>query len=224
MTADADTSPSRKPSRRGRPKESGLAERRRRQIIEAAYLLFAERGYAAASISELAKRSEMGEGTVYRYFASKREILDSVFDFVVEKIITIVQPQSLLLGAQSFDGLITQFSLISERLFALVENEPALLQLLLVEIGAIDIELKHRLLGLQRVVAGFLCRALETGISDGWVRQDIDPEVAAHTILMLMLPGLLQELRGYGTATNRDRYMRVVIGVISRALKPEDLR
>src|SRR5260370_37466676 len=74
--------------RRGRrPPPEALVERRRREIIEAAFEVFSTRGYSAAGIADIAERLGMGHGTFYRYFKNKRDILDAVVDYGVERIV-----------------------------------------------------------------------------------------------------------------------------------------
>jgi AcrR family transcriptional regulator len=210
---DADSAP-----RRGRPKEAGLAERRRRQIVESAYVVFAERGYEATGISDLAAHAGVGQGTVYRYFASKREILDHVFDFSVEKLFEAVEPETLLAKPTSLAELVETIQLAANRAFALIEREPEFLRLILVEASAIDEELKDRVLGLEQLAANFLVKSLQRGIDNGFVRSDVDPQVFGHIILTLILPGLLQELRGEGSSENRERYIGAVVHIMMRGL------
>ncbi len=50
------------------------AQQRRREILKAAAQVFSEKGYTKARISDIAARANMGHGTVYRFFASKREL------------------------------------------------------------------------------------------------------------------------------------------------------
>jgi len=54
--------------------------RREQEILEAAALLFAERGYSQADTQTLADRLGVGKGTIYRYFPSKRELFLAAVD------------------------------------------------------------------------------------------------------------------------------------------------
>ncbi len=58
---------------------SGLREQKKKQnraaIMEAAFVLFGERGYENTSVADLATTAGIGKGTVYSYFRSKGEIL-----------------------------------------------------------------------------------------------------------------------------------------------------
>ena len=47
-------------------------------IMEKALELFAETGYHATSISQIAKKAEISKGLIYNYFESKKEILDEL--------------------------------------------------------------------------------------------------------------------------------------------------
>ncbi len=51
-----------------------LTEKQRR-VLDAALELFAERGYAGASTSEIAKRAGVAEGTVFKTYKTKKDLL-----------------------------------------------------------------------------------------------------------------------------------------------------
>lgn len=50
-------------------------EERRRRILEAAAVVFARRGYHGARTREIAEEAGVAEGTIYNYYASKRDLL-----------------------------------------------------------------------------------------------------------------------------------------------------
>jgi AcrR family transcriptional regulator len=57
----------------------------RKKIIEVASEIFDEKGYEKTSINEIAKKADLGVGTVYNYFSSKNiifaESIEKKFDF-----------------------------------------------------------------------------------------------------------------------------------------------
>ena len=59
-----------------------VRERARRDILESAARVFARRGYAAATLAELAQASGYAAPSLYRYFGSKEEIFDSLIALV----------------------------------------------------------------------------------------------------------------------------------------------
>ncbi|WP_245548498.1 TetR/AcrR family transcriptional regulator [Gracilibacillus lacisalsi] len=48
------------------------------QIVQAAIEIFSEKGFAAASTSEIAKRAGVAEGTIFRHYKTKKELLISI--------------------------------------------------------------------------------------------------------------------------------------------------
>jgi TetR/AcrR family transcriptional regulator, fatty acid metabolism regulator protein len=55
------------------------SEEKRRQILVAAVRVFARQGFHACRVSDIADEAGVAYGLVYHYFASKDEILDTVF-------------------------------------------------------------------------------------------------------------------------------------------------
>jgi len=64
-----------KPTAARRERERGA---RRRVILDAAKAVFDERGFLNATMEEIAERSELAVGTLYRYFQSKEELYVSL--------------------------------------------------------------------------------------------------------------------------------------------------
>src|SRR5687767_708241 len=74
-----------KPVKRDSPGESGQGGQARtrlarRAVVDAARLLFLERGYAATTIEAISDRSDVPPATVYRLFSSKLGILKTLLD------------------------------------------------------------------------------------------------------------------------------------------------
>ena len=60
-----------------------IREQSRQQIVDAAFVLFANEGYSKTSIAAVAKKAEVSKGLIYHYFSSKQEILEAIFDQLV---------------------------------------------------------------------------------------------------------------------------------------------
>ncbi len=54
-------------------------------IIGAAILVFAQKGYAATRIIDVAREAGIGKGTIYEYFSSKEDLFFSVFQQVMQE-------------------------------------------------------------------------------------------------------------------------------------------
>jgi len=65
---------------RGRPKDEQLTARRSEEILDAAARIFAERGFANTDVQVVADELQVGKGTIYRYFPTKRDLFLAAVD------------------------------------------------------------------------------------------------------------------------------------------------
>jgi AcrR family transcriptional regulator len=77
MKKSASPKPARKPR--------SDAQRNRERILDVAKQVFTRRG-ADASMGEIARRAKIGPGTLYRHFATRDELLATVYITEVEKL------------------------------------------------------------------------------------------------------------------------------------------
>ncbi len=84
------------------PRYRRRKEDRPREITQAAFEAFAEKGYAATRVEEVAKRAGVSKGLMYLYFRTKEELFKSVIrSMVVERVDVLI-------------GLVEQSDLSSE--------------------------------------------------------------------------------------------------------------
>jgi len=58
--------------------DPALADRRRRQIMDAAIACFRRRGFHQATMQEICAEADISAGALYRYFSSKAEIIGAI--------------------------------------------------------------------------------------------------------------------------------------------------
>lgn len=68
-------------------------ELKRGRILRAAIEVFANKGFFAARMNDVAKAAEVADGTLYLYFEGKEHLLQSVFDDVLGRFIDILQQE-----------------------------------------------------------------------------------------------------------------------------------
>ena len=117
-----------KPKKTKRPYDStrrqAQARETHRQIIEAARRLFAEHGYAGATIEAIAQEAGVAPETIFATFGNKRTILAALIDVAVggdEQPIPLLQrpgPQTVL---QELDP-VRQLQLFAEDISAILER------------------------------------------------------------------------------------------------------
>ncbi|MEV8443619.1 TetR family transcriptional regulator [Actinosynnema sp. NPDC051121] len=76
----------RAPVREHVPLRERKQQRAREQIVAAAFELFAERGFAAVTVADIAERAEVGRTTFFRYFGDKQEVVFSDEQAMVEAL------------------------------------------------------------------------------------------------------------------------------------------
>jgi len=157
-------------------------------ILEAAFEIFAENGFARARLDDVAQRAGVAKGTLYLYFDSKEEL----FKKVVEKtlIINIAPIEEMLerhtgpvvpLLENVFDHLgekltKTRIGTFPKIILAEANNFP-------------DLAVYYRDNVILRI-QGFFTRLIEKGIASGEFRK-VDPESSAR---ILMSPFLMLAL------------------------------
>lgn len=65
--------------RKGNRKRNTV-EQRRQDMLEAALKIFAEKGYNGSTTAEIARAAGVAEGTIFRHFSTKKELLIAVLE------------------------------------------------------------------------------------------------------------------------------------------------
>ena len=168
--------------RPGRP-PAAKADETRRRIIQAARLVFSERGYDGATFQAIAARADLTRPAINHYFSSKRalyrEVLDDTNKFVIGAGIKQAE-QETTLAAQ-----LTAF--ISEATRANAEN-PAGSAFLIS--GVLESQRHPDLAGTEndsvRIAREFLVRVVNGAIERGEIVTDIDTSALVEMQLVLV--------------------------------------
>lgn len=203
---------------RGRPPNPQLQEERRNAIIESAYVVLTEKGYERTLMSDVARHAQVSNGTLYRYFDSKRELVDRIFDYAVTKAIAALNVDSVVDEIEATDRepleLITAFG---SRLFALVDEDPAIIRVLTVESSAIDAELRWRVIGLLGLIDAGVAQLFERFAPESGADRDVW-KMLSRMIVGMAGPGLAMSLAGDGTATTRAEFLSMMKSVATEGL------
>jgi len=148
-------------------------EEKRRQILEAAVRAFARKGYHACRVGEIAEEAGVAYGLVYHYFASKEEVLETIFrDTWTQMLARVHEVQEEGGPAEEQVRKVTALLLRTWR------RDPDLVRVLVHEVTRspeqlprqVD-EIKHAYEALEGIVAN--------GQKTGEFRDDLDPQLAA---------------------------------------------
>jgi AcrR family transcriptional regulator len=118
-----------------------IRENKRSQIIGAAIECFANKGYHAVSISEIAEKACMSKGLMYNYFSSKEELLRNIFREIMSGMLKMFDPDDK--GISDNDELVLYLdrffnhlksNLILWKMYLAIFSQPAVQEILKVEI------------------------------------------------------------------------------------------
>ena len=197
----------------GRPTDHELAARRRHQIIEAAYGVFAERGFHNTGITEIMHAAKLGRGTFYLYFDNKREILDGVIDFIIDKIMTAVGAAGEPVTLQALDDFEQQLRGVGERLFGLLDENPEM-STVVIQNGMIDDAIMLRMTGLADIVVATVGMYIDQAKDRGMVDRAADTQSIALGLTGFAIGGLIRGIRGNFDVAERSRYIDTAITMV----------
>jgi AcrR family transcriptional regulator len=153
------------------------AESRRRAIIDAAAKVFVQKGYAAASIAEIAAVAGVSDGLIYRYFDDKRALLDVVLSEYFKKI--VAKLESAARRDASFPEKV--HDLISQHLRSFLED------LEFCRFFVSDVRSANDYRGspvqkLNRIYTRVFLKVLEEGVAEGKMKADLDPRMVRDVV------------------------------------------
>lgn len=138
-------------------------------IIEAAQRVFVERGYQAASIAEIARAANISDGLIYRYYDSKRALLDTVLAAFFQRILAKLEP-----AVSSQTGFAAKLRALIRTHLEIFRADPALCRLFIAEVrGAAEFADSEARRMSQRYSEVFL-RVIHAADASGELRKDVD--------------------------------------------------
>lgn len=163
----------------------------RRDIIDAAFALFTERGYHATGIADIAARLGIGHGTFYRYFENKRDIVEHVIDDLIQRLLGTLQAENAPDAVDTLEDYRAQSARIGEALGTIILEDPRIARMILLEAPGIDAAMGQRILGFYALAAGLTAGYLEHGVQLGYLRADLDIDGTARAINGMILGSAL---------------------------------
>jgi len=164
--------------RRFSPGEDGKKRRgsdKRERILRAAIEVFAKKGFYATRVSEIAKAAEVADGTIYLYFKNKDDVLISIFEDRITKLIAVLRRE--IEAAEDFDSKLRR---VIELQLGLLEGERDLAEVVTVNLRQSSRLLKQYGAPLFSEYIEVIAGLIEEGQREGAVRADLSPRVVAR--------------------------------------------
>jgi len=155
----------------------------RATVLKAALSVFSAKGYAAARLDDVAKTAQVTRGAIYWHFKGKADLYNTLLEELSARGTSVVQ-QAVSEGGTLLEILRRVFV----RLCTVIEDDKearAMMELSLFKTGFVP-ELqagrKKQLEAGQAQIEG-IARAMQQGIADGVLRNDMDPIDMARTFI-----------------------------------------
>jgi AcrR family transcriptional regulator len=159
---------------------------KRQRILQAAIRVFAENGYHGARVGDIAEDAGVAHGLLYHYFASKEDVLRTIFaenwGQLIERFRAVETSHEP--AAQKLEG-------IAKILLRTWRNDPALVTVMVREVARSQ-HLQDQVLEVREAFA-ILERVIGEGQATGEFRRDVDPRFASW----IVYGGLEEVLTGW---------------------------
>ncbi|MDX5360977.1 MAG: TetR/AcrR family transcriptional regulator [Alphaproteobacteria bacterium] len=152
-------------------------EKRIADIMAAAREVFTERGYNDALISEIAERAGVVEGSIYRFFVNKRDLLVRVVEHFYEEMLARDEAQF-----DAIEGTRNRLRYIIHEHVSSIRREPGLSRLFLLQLRADPDYRASRLFKLNQAYTQRILDVVRDGIASGEFRADVSPSLVRDMI------------------------------------------
>jgi len=155
----------------------------RASVLKAALSVFSAKGYAAATLDDIAKAARVTRGAIYWHFKGKADLYNTLVEELSARGASVVQ-QAVAEGGTLIDILrrvfVSQCALIEDD-----EEARAVMELALFKTG-LDPELqagRRKQIDAGNALIAGIVDAMKMGVSQGILREDMDPNDMARAFL-----------------------------------------
>jgi len=148
---------------------------KRERILNAAVRVFAKNGFYATRVSEVAKAAGVADGTIYLYFASKDELLVSLFEDRVERLLAFMK-RELPLRKDARERL----RAVIELQLGLLEGERDLAEVITIILRQSTKLMKEYAAPRFMAYLDAIAKVVAEGQAEGLFRADVSPSLVAR--------------------------------------------
>jgi len=159
------------------PEPRGGGDKRDR-ILQAAVRVFAEKGFYATRVSEIARAAGVADGTIYLYFKNKDDVLVSLFDERIRALLDLLRTEIDAAGTAADRRL----RRVIEIQLGLLEEHRDLAEVITVNLRQSSMLLKRYATPLFREYLELIAGVVRDGQSSGELRDDLHPMTVARAL------------------------------------------
>jgi TetR/AcrR family transcriptional regulator, fatty acid metabolism regulator protein len=150
---------------------------KRERILRAAVKVFARKGFYATRVSEIAKAAGVADGTIYLYFENKDDVLVSLFQDRITKLIAALEE-----AIAAEHDFVSKFRRVVELQLGLLDGRRDLAEVVTVNLRQSSRLLKQFATPLFTRYLEVIATLIAEGQRDGVVRTDLSPRVVSRSL------------------------------------------
>lgn len=184
----------------------------RKRIIDAASILYAQKGFTATSIEEIAERAGVSLPVTYHYVKKKSEIMRMIMEDLLNKF-----QESFSKEIQGIDDPEEKLCIATILYFRTVDRQREKALLIYQKSSSLDKPSKSKIMQLEVALSEIFGGIIREGIEKGIFRA-VDTDLEAYNILMMAHMWVLKRWH-FKKGFTLDRYIDLQLENILSALR-----
>lgn len=196
----------------------------KKRILDSALRAFAEKGYHATKVPDIAKSAGVSPGTIYQHYRNKLDIFSSVIDDILGALDTALDDEALD-ASETVEEYLEQMERIETKLFALLAEHPFATEIVFYQALGIDEEINKRVRAAFDILALYTESYLRHGVKKGFLRPDLrvrESAILVNAVTFEAAGRVVQEgVRADAVESWRDALVKLLMqGMVVRAEEP----
>lgn len=163
-----------------------MAMDKKNNLLQAATMIFAEKGYRSSSVDEIVEKADVAKGTFYYHFKSKEDLFLSLIDAGIEKL-----SGQMIAEAEKFHNPIQKVEAVITSQYKFFNNNQDICQMLLSEIWHTESKWKQFYVTKRNRYILAMENSIKSGQENNLFDSKIDARVAAVAIFGMVATSAL---------------------------------
>jgi AcrR family transcriptional regulator len=184
----------------------------RRKIIDAASILYAQKGFNATSIDEISEMAGVSLPVTHRYIKNKSEIMGMIMEDVHKMF-----QDNLMMMIKGIDDPEEQLAIAVNIYFKLIDQQREKALLIYQKSNSLDKATKSHIMQLEVDISTIFAKIIKEGIEYGIFKR-VNADLMAYNIIILAHMWVLKQWH-FRHRLSLERYLQLQLAIIMDALK-----
>jgi TetR/AcrR family transcriptional regulator, cholesterol catabolism regulator len=184
----------------------------RKKIIDAASILYAQKGFNATSIDEISEMAGVSLPVTHRYIKNKSEIMGMIMEDVHKMF-----QDNLIMMIKGIDDPEEQLAIAVNIYFKVIDQQREKALLIYQKSNSLDKITKSHIMQLEVDISDIFAKIIKQGIEYGIFKR-VDADLMAYNIIILAHMWVLKQWH-FKHRLSLERYLQLQLAIIMDALK-----